>query len=224
MPRKTLSADLPDSRYHWIAVLGAAKRFDDRQLKLGYQLGKTVALSGKGLITGATTGIPLAAAVGAKDHGGQVLGISPAENPSEHTRHFAKPLHFHDIILYTGLGNDGRSPMIVRSAGIALFAGGEAGTLQEFSAAWLNGIPVIGILEKSGGISDQLMEIASSFKTRFGSRLVASDQPKFLVQKCLNELDTQIRDADLDHPEPDPATLAVLKSLATLRPKDDSSV
>jgi uncharacterized protein (TIGR00725 family) len=202
----------PDIRDQWIALLGAAKRYEDFQLELGYRLGAAVAKAGKGLITGATTGIPLAAAIGAKDHGGRVLGISPAENPREHVGHFGKPLEFHDTILYTGLGNDGRSPMIVRSAAVALFAGGEAGTLQEFAAAWLNGVPVIGILEGSGGISDKLLPLAESFQTSFGSTLVADSSPDTLVTRCLETLGT------LDGTnEPSQATRAVLDSLEPLR-------
>jgi len=220
MNENFMESGMLDARRQWVAVLGAAKRFEPWQLELGYRLGLAVAGSGMGLITGATTGIPLAAAVGAKDQGGQVLGISPAENPREHVGHFAKPLAFHDIILYTGLGNDGRSPMIVRSAAIAIFAGGEAGTLQEFAAAWLNGTPVIGILENSGGISDRLMDISSSFKTSFGSRVVVSDQPEALIKKCLDALNSQdANDASADT-EPDPAAFAVLQGLQAIRKAD----
>lgn len=207
----------PDSRFRWVAVLGAAKRFESFQLELGYRLGVAVAQSNMGLITGATTGIPLAAAIGAKDYGGQVLGISPAENPREHIGHFQKPLAFHDTILFSGLGNDGRSPMIVRSAAIALFAGGEAGTLQEFAAAWLNGVPIIGILEKSGGISDELKPLADSFHTCFGSRVLTADLPDTLVPLCIAALRDVFSEAEIPPPEGDPATLPVLESLRGLR-------
>lgn len=206
-----------DTRANWIAVLGAAKQFEPFQLELGYRVGTAVARAKKGLLTGATMGVPLAAAIGAKDHGGQVLGISPAENPAEHTTHFSKPLAFHDTIVFTGLGNDGRSPVIVRSAGIAVFVGGEAGTLQEFSAAWLNGTPIIGILEKSGGIADTLRAIANSFNTSFGSQVLASDSPEELVALCLaklNELKRSLPGTDGD----DPTATPVLAFLQHVRP------
>jgi uncharacterized protein (TIGR00725 family) len=208
----------PDVRDQWIALLGAAKRYEDFQLELGYRLGAAIAQAQKGLVTGATTGIPLAGAMGAKDHGGRVMGISPAENPREHTRHFFKPLAFHDTILYTGLGNDGRSPMIVRSASIAIFAGGEAGTLQEFAAAWLNGTPVIGVLRQSGGISDSLENLAGSFQTNFGSLIIASDSPEELVSGCLNVLQKRssiVEGVRGDNDAVDPLVIA----LRHLRPK-----
>lgn len=208
----------PDIRSNWIAVLGAAKRYEAFQLELGYRLGAAIARTGKGLVTGATTGIPLAAAIGAKDHGGQVLGISPAENPEEHTRHFAKPIAFHDTILYTGLGNDGRSPMLVRSAAIAIFAGGEAGTLQEFAAAWLNGTPVIGVLEGSGGIADQLVTLSHSFRTNFGSRVIGGTTPEDLVAACLEELSTTIGPSS-GGAEDDAAARPVVDALNDLRKK-----
>ena len=217
MPSKTCRLDI---RSQWVAALGAAKRFETWQLELGYRLGVAVARAGRGLITGATTGIPLSAAVGAKDHGGRVMGISPAENPREHTSHFGKPLEFHDTILYTGLGNDGRSPIIVRSAAIALFAGGEAGTLQEFAAAWLNGTPVIGILEKSGGISDQLRGIATSFNTSFGSRLLSASDPEVLVEQSLAVLTDLSQGASFPEDSVSEPTQQVLNALSELRKKD----
>ena len=167
---------------NYIAVLGAAKRYSEEQLVLGYRIGKAVAQIGKFLLTGATTGIPYAAAIGACDHGGFVLGISPASNPNEHRNRYGKPDDFHHTIIYTGLGNDGRSPLIVRSASIALFIGGEAGTLHEFTAAWLNGTPILGVLTGSGGIADELPRLAASFSTSFGSRLVVASDPVSLVE------------------------------------------
>ena len=204
------------SRHDCIAVLGAAKRFTEAQLQLGYRIGVAVAQTGKTMLTGATTGIPYAAAVGACDHGGLVLGISPASDPREHCERYAKPTDFHHLIIYTGLGNDGRSPLIVRSAGIALFIGGEAGTLQEFTAAWLNGTPVLGVLTGSGGVSDELPRLAASFSTSFGSRIVTAGDPEVLVKIACVAL------AETRNGIPSPTVLAsespILKALASLRP------
>lgn len=201
-----------------IAVLGAAKRFTETQLQLGYRLGVAVAQSGKAMLTGATTGVPYAAAVGAFDHGGFVLGISPASDPREHCERYLKPTEFHHSIIYTGLGNDGRSPLIVRSAGIALFVGGEAGTLQEFTVAWLNGAPILGVLLGSGGISDELPRLASSFSTSFGSRIVTSRTPEDLVKMACAALAEIPSKAAIPSPDALTGENSILRAVAHLRP------
>ncbi len=201
-----------------IAVLGAAKRFTEAQLHLGYRVGVAVAQAGKAVLTGATTGIPYAAAVGACDHGGFVLGISPASDPHEHCERYAKPTDFHHFIIYTGLGNDGRSPLIVRSAGIAIFVGGEAGTLQEFTAAWLNGTPILGVLLGSGGISDELPRLAASFSSSFGSRIVTAGDPEDLVKVACAALAEIPSEPGVPSPGVPPSEHPILRAVAHLRP------
>jgi uncharacterized protein (TIGR00725 family) len=206
------------STHDFIAVLGAAKRFTEGQLHLGYRVGVAVAQAHKAMLTGATTGIPYAAAVGACDHGGFVLGISPATDPREHRERYAKPTDFHHTIIYTGLGNDGRSSLIVRSAGVALFVGGEAGTLQEFTAAWLNGTPVLGVLTGSGGISDEIPRLAASFSTSFGSRIVTGNNPEDLVKTACAALGETPSEADVSSPNVSRKENPILQALAHLRP------
>lgn len=205
------------STYECIAVLGAAKKFTETQLHLGYRVGVAVATAGKAMLTGATTGIPYAAAVGACDHGGFVLGISPATDPIEHRERYAKPSDFHHAIIYTGLGNEGRSPLIVRSTAIALFIGGEAGTLQEFTAAWLNGTPILGVLLGSGGISDELPRLAASFSTTFGSQIVTADTPEDLVKLACAAL-SELPSPGAPASDVSPGENTILQAVARLRP------
>lgn len=195
------------------AVLGAAKRYTPAQLELGYRVGAAIGKAGKFTLTGATTGIPHAAAVGAVDHGGFVIGISPATNPSEHVQRYLKPLDSHHFIIYTGMGNDGRSPLIVRSASVALVIGGEAGTLQEFTSAWLNGTPIIGVLLGSGGIADELPRLAASFTTSFGSQIITASTPEELVAACITQ------QMGIPHRNKDQPDSPLLASIAHLRPK-----
>ncbi len=216
-PRFSTSNSQVASIHDCIAVLGAAKRFTEAQLHLGYRVGVAVAQTGKAMLTGATTGIPYAAAVGACDHGGFVLGISPASDPREHCERYAKPADFHHSIIYTGLGNHGRSPLIVHSAGIALFIGGEAGTLQEFTAAWLNGTPILGVLLGSGGISDELPRLAASFSTSFGSRIVTASDPEDLVKVACAALAEIPSEGVSSHDAPAREN-PILQAVAHLRP------
>ena len=53
------------------------------------ELGRQVVLHNGVLVTGATTGIPYWAAIGAKEAGGIVIGISPATSELEHVKNIA---------------------------------------------------------------------------------------------------------------------------------------
>ena len=76
----------------WIAVLGSAANCHERQLFAGYQVGRAIAENRKNLLHGATTGIPYAAALGAKLGGACVIGISPADDVGDHLNRFEKPI------------------------------------------------------------------------------------------------------------------------------------
>ena len=79
------------------------------------------------------------------------------------------PLDYLDVVVYTGMGLEGRDPLNVRSAKGAIFIGGEFGTLGEFSAAWTTGNNVLGVLEGVGGISSYIQEITSRVESDYGS-------------------------------------------------------
>jgi predicted Rossmann-fold nucleotide-binding protein len=71
------------------------------------ELGREVVAHGAVLVTGATTGAPYWAAIGAKEAGGFVIGISPAVSEIEHVRKYKLPIDYQDIIVYTGFGYSG---------------------------------------------------------------------------------------------------------------------
>jgi hypothetical protein len=174
----------------WIAVLGGAACYDDRQIMAAHQVGREIARQGKNLVTGATTGIPYAAALGAKEGGALVVGISPAVSPEEHVQKYRKPLDVFDFIVFTGVGVAGRSSMLVQSAVGAIFLGGEFGTLNEFTAAWMCGDNVLGVLEGSGGITDTLRSTLARVKTTWGSKVVFDDDPAELTRRVCVEADS----------------------------------
>lgn len=188
---------------NWVAVLGGASRFSKEQLQAAYRCGLELARHGKHVLTGATTGIPHAAALGAKDGGGLVVGISPATNAGEHVDRYRKPLSAIDLVIYSGMSLDGRAPLILRSAGAAIFIGGEMGTLAEFAAGWLCGCPYLGLLEGAGGITQELRRIASSIKTTWGSTVLCASNPADLVEEICGRMDSStVRTRT--HREPDP--------------------
>ncbi len=102
-------------------------------------LGAAIARADCILITGATTGLPDLVAQAFRNHGGFALGVSPAENRSEHVGRYGLPDDGADVIIYTGFGYKGRNVINVRSADIVLIIGGATGTLNEFTIAYDEG-------------------------------------------------------------------------------------
>jgi uncharacterized protein (TIGR00725 family) len=173
----------------WIAVLGGATCYSDEQLIAAFKIGREVARRGKNLVTGGTTGIPYAAAMGTKHVGALVIGISPAASFEEHLIRYRKPLDYADFIVYTGTGVAGRSSILLQSVSGAIFIGGEFGTLNEFSAAWMCGNNVIGVLLGTGGVTERFQEIISDTKTSWGSKIIFDLDPIQLAHKVCETVD-----------------------------------
>jgi len=179
---------------HWqckesIAVLGAAARYTDAQILSGLRVGLAIGRQNRNLVTGATLGVPYAAAIGGKLGGAVVVGLSPAATREEHIGRYKMPLDYLDVVVYTGMGLEGRNPLNVRSAKGAIFIGGEFGTLGEFSAAWTTGNNVLGVLEGVGGISSYIQEITSRVESDYGSLVLYDSDPETLVRRVCEEVD-----------------------------------
>ena len=73
---------------------------------LAQKVGEVVGKKGHVLITGATSGVPFAAAKAAKKAGGSVIGFSPAGSEEEHTKKYRLPVDpkIFDHIIYTEAG------------------------------------------------------------------------------------------------------------------------
>jgi uncharacterized protein (TIGR00725 family) len=181
-----------------VAVLGGAGNCTPAQIRAAYVCGRELASRERYLITGATSGIPCAAALGAKDAGGLVVGISPARNATEHVKVYRKPLAWLDVVIYSGSSLDGRAQLILRSAGAAVFIGGEMGTLAEFAAGWLCGCPVLGLLEEMGGVTANLRRISTSM-TSWGSKVVSADDPVRLIDEVCREDAVHWTTLEADH-------------------------
>jgi hypothetical protein len=174
-----------------IAVLGAASCATEEQVTVGFRVGREIARLGFNLITGMTLGVPYAAAIGAKSKGAVVVGVSPAASREEHIERYRRPLDCIDTAIYTGMGFEGRQPVLVRSAKGAVFVGGEFGTLAEFSAAWTAGNNVLGVLEGAGGISDFLSEIIAHTESDYGSVVIYDSRPEELVRSVCREVEAR---------------------------------
>lgn len=115
-------------------------------LEMAKELGRQIAKQGAVLTTGATTGFPLWAAMGAKEAGGISIGLSPASTEREHAEVYRLPLDYFDVIIYTGFGYSGRNLMLTRASDAVLVGCGRVGTINEFTIAFEDHKPV-GVLE-----------------------------------------------------------------------------
>ncbi|MDO8560958.1 MAG: hypothetical protein Q7R91_01975 [bacterium] len=147
------------------------------------ELGRQIIKQGSVLVTGATTGAPLWAAVGAKEVGGFVIGLSPAYSEADHVKKYRLPIDYHDIIIYTGFGYAGRNLMLTRSSDAVIITCGRMGTLNEFTIAFEDNKP-IGVLTKTGGVADELEGILARAHRGKG-KVIFDDDPQKLVKRVM---------------------------------------
>ncbi len=169
-----------------IAVSGAAEtsHCGPQALSLTKELGRHVALQGAVLLTGATTGAPYWAAIGAKEAGGFVIGLSPAVSEAEHVKKYRLPVDYHDLIIYTGFGYAGRNLLLTRSSDGVIFTCGRMGTVNEFTIAFEEDKP-IGVLANSGWMTDEVIKKIIDEAHRGSGKVVYGEEPVDLVQKVI---------------------------------------
>ena len=169
-----------------ICVSGAAEtgHCGEDALGLTKELGRQVAEHKAVLVTGATTGAPYWAAIGAKEAGGFVIGISPAATEREHIEDYKLPLDYHDLIVYTGFGYSGRNLLLTRAADAIIITCGRIGTLNEFTNAFEDQKP-IGVLSNAGWMTDDVIKKIIEEGHRGEGKIVYDDNPKRLVEKVI---------------------------------------
>jgi len=149
----------------------------------GIALGTEIAKQGAVVVTGATTGFPMWAAMGAKQAGGFSIGFSPANNEREHVETFSLPLEYMDMIVYTGFGFPGRDLILTRSSDAVLFGCGRIGTIHEFTIAFEDKKP-IGILEADWE-TDEVLKNIIEHAHRANDKIIFDTDPKALVDKVI---------------------------------------
>lgn len=147
------------------------------------ELGREVAKQGAIIITGATTGFPLYAAMGAKDECGFSIGFSPAANEREHVETYKLPLDYMDVVIYTGFGYSGRDLLLVRSSDAVVIGCGRIGTLNEFSVAFEDHRP-IGILEGAWE-TDEILRHVIEEAHRPNNKIIYDSDPKAMVERLV---------------------------------------
>ncbi|MFA6519987.1 MAG: hypothetical protein WCT44_00060 [Candidatus Paceibacterota bacterium] len=149
-------------------------------LDLAKELGREIARQGAVVVTGATTGFPFWAAMGAKEAGGISVGISPAASEQEHVEAYKLPLDYMDLIIYTGFGYPGRDLLLTRSADAVICGCGRIGTIHEFTVAFEDKKP-IGIFEGPWDMDEELKEIIEKGH-RENPKIVMDLDPKKVVE------------------------------------------
>ncbi len=153
-------------------------------LEKAKELGREVARQGAVLVTGATTGFPLWAAMGCKEVGGISVGMSPAANEKEHVEVYKLPLDYMDLIIYTGFGYPGRDLLLTRSVDAVICGCGRIGTIHEFTVAFEDE-KVIGIFKGPWEMDEELEYIIEKAH-RPNPKITTGDDPKKLVSEVID--------------------------------------
>ena len=191
-----MNAELHSHLMYKICISGAAEtdHCGENTLELTKALGREIVKHKSVLVTGATTGAPFWGAIGAKEAGGFVIGVSPASSEIEHVKKYRLPIDYHDIIIYTGFGYSGRNLLLTRASDAVLITCGRMGTLNEFTIAFEDEKP-IGVLIGSGGMADEIEGILEKARRGKGKVVFDSD-PKRLIEKVIELIDKEkIQDA-----------------------------
>jgi uncharacterized protein (TIGR00725 family) len=109
-----------------IAVIGRGTP-DEELVALAEEVGRLIAEGGAVVVCGGMGGVMEGASRGAREAGGDVIGIVPGESPRE-----ANPYVTH--VVATGIGH-ARNLAVVASADAVVAIGGEWGTLAEIAFA-----------------------------------------------------------------------------------------
>lgn len=174
-----------------ICVSGAAETGHCRAnaLEEAKEVGREIVRQNGVLITGATSGIPYWAAIGAKEEGGIVIGLSPAASLASHKRVYRLPTDYHDIVIYTGFEYSGRNLLLTRSSDAIIVICGRMGTLNEFTIAFEDKRP-IGVLINTGGTADMIKNIVKNAH-RGSGKIVYDSNPKKLVSKIIKLIEKE---------------------------------
>ncbi|MCB1057363.1 MAG: TIGR00725 family protein [Acidobacteria bacterium] len=162
------------SRPLQIAVIGAAQCDPSLEAR-AQEVGRRLAEGGAVVLCGGRGGVMAAAAAGAREAGGTVIGVLPgadaeASPPNPHVTH----------TLFTGLGQ-ARNQVLVLSAAAVVAVGGSWGTLNEIATALKHRRPVIALdswqLTRPDGRPEPLLSYASTAEEAAKRALEAARSP-----------------------------------------------
>ncbi len=175
-----------------ICVSGAARGESvPTGVKLAAAAGHEIARRGHITLTGATHGLPYAAAKAAQSAGGFSMGFSPAASRLAHVKKYRLPLDAFDSILFTGFEYTGRNLLLVRSSDAVVMVGGRIGTLNELTIAIEERKP-IGVLLGSGGMTEEVEHVLKAAK-RQRTGIIFGRDPAQLVGELIDLVEAKSR-------------------------------
>lgn len=154
-------------------------------MELAKELGREIVRQEGILVTGATTGFPLWAAMGAKEVGGISIGLSPASSEKEHVEVYGLPLDYLDIIVYTGFGYSGRNLLLTRASDGVIVGCGRIGTVNEFTVAFEDHKP-LGVLRGPWNMDEVLEDMLEKSHRREEGVVIFDESPKELISRLAN--------------------------------------
>ena len=143
-----------------ISVIGSGSEWEAQ----AEQVGRLLAERGCTVVTGGGAEVMAAAARGAKQAGGQTIGILPGDSPD-------KANEWIDFSLATGIGH-ARNLAVAASGDALIVVGGSWGTLSEIAFARRLGRPVV-LLEGSVAAEGEGLLRATSPEEAVGLALAA---------------------------------------------------
>ena len=176
-----------------LSVTGAAEtgHCGPNALEIAKELGREIARHGAVIVTGATTGFPYWATIGAKEAGGTSIGISPASTEQEHVEVYKLPLDYMDVIIYTGSGYSGRDILMTRTSDAVFIGCGRIGTIHEFTIAFEDNKP-IGILQGEWKTDEVIEDILkNSNRANENKKICYGADPKKLVEAVIAEVEKE---------------------------------
>ncbi|OAA30028.1 hypothetical protein AT15_00505 [Kosmotoga arenicorallina S304] len=134
-----------------IAVIGYSGNLENSSIKrvsnTCVSLGRLIAQRGHILLTGGRDGVMELVSRGARQAGGEVIGILPFDEAGN---------EYNNLNINTGMDYLMRSLVLVRSADLVIAIGGEVGTLYEIISAYAYGKTVV-LLQGTGGWTDRII-------------------------------------------------------------------
>lgn len=173
-----------------IGVMGSASGYLMRNpdaVESAREIGRQIALHDCILVNGACPGLPDEAARGAKQSGGETMGISPGISICSHVQKYKSPIQFYDKFIFTGMGLMMRDIINIRSSDAVVILPGGTGTLNEFTVAYDEGKP-IGVFTGHDGCADHIEKILEFCHRKVTDRMVFSSDPAELIQKLVEKM------------------------------------
>lgn len=149
-----------------IGIMGPGDSATPTDIRNAEKLGQLIAQKGWVTLTGARKcGVMEAALKGAKQAGGQTLGIIPSKNKADASE-------YADTVIVTGM-NSGRNIINVLSSSIVIGCGLTAGTASEIALAVKEKKPVVLIADNQAG--------KDFFKSLAPDKIVIANTPEEVI-------------------------------------------